>query len=621
MQQRFLGAVGMRAAGTLRFFSCAFVLIGLPAQAVGFDESSLDESKRPGVKPTARAERVADPAVWRVGTQVDDVVATDLDGKERQLSDFAGHVIVIALRDVNCPLCRKYAPRLSQIELEWRERGVRFLYVNVQEADSAADMTADKKSHSLRGPYFPDREGRFRRALSARTTTEVFVLDSTRTLRYRGAVDDQYGIGSALPKPRTQYLVDAIEQVHARERVRIAATTAPGCALPKVEVFTPPKTVTYHEHVQRIVAQNCQGCHYGGGPAPFPLETYNQVRGRRGMIEYVLEEDLMPPWFTDDKTGPWENDARLSPIEKAQLLAWIAQDSPRGDPTQAPEKMERNTEWKIGKPDLVVPIPEPIKIRAEGVMNYRYAFVQVPTTEDRWIERMEIRPTVPQAVHHVLVFLEAPLGPDATRQERRRRQEGLRGYFAGMVPGQSVTDYPPGMAKKLPAGSWLKFQIHYTPNGIAATDRTEIAFGFTDQPPVHEMKTSAAAAMRFKIPPGDSHHVVKARYRFREPGKIYSFAPHMHLRGKAFKYELQLPNGKLETLLEVPRFDFDWQYRYKLMTPREVPKGATLRVTGVFDNSADNPSNPDPKATVRFGEQTFDEMMIGYFEWYGASSP
>lgn len=615
-----MGHVRVPLLRSLATLVATLILLALSASAAVAND---DDSTSPkAARTTVTAERILDPTLWGVGTRLDDFAVADLDGRIRKLSDYAGEAVVLVLRDADCPLCKRYGPRLAEFEQEWRKKGVRFLYVNVQAADTAERMAEDRKTHGLKGPYVADRDRGVQRVLRARTTTEVFVVDGARTLRYRGAVDDQYGIGSSRPEPRQHFLRDALERVTAREAVEIEATTAPGCALAEVDPPAAPKAITFHEHVERIVQRKCQSCHRDGGAAPFALETFEQVRGRRGMIEFMVEESLMPPWSAAEHTGPWANDPRLSEREKAQLLAWIEQDAPRGEPATAPQPRSWPDRWLIGKPDLVVPIPNAFDVPAQGVVSYRYAYVQLPTEEDRWIERMEIRPTQPQVVHHVLVFLEAPTPRNASREQRRRRQEGLRGYFAGMVPGQSTTEYPAGLGKKLPAGAWLKFQIHYTPNGVATQDRTEIGFVFADGPPAHEMLTSAAAAVRFEIPPGDPEHAVTARYRFREDGHLVSFAPHMHLRGKAFRYDLRTPDGKVTTLLEVPRFDFDWQYRYRWVEPRAVEKGSVLEVTGVFDNSPENPANPDPTATVRFGEQTFDEMMIGYFEWYrGASTP
>jgi hypothetical protein len=229
---------------------------------------------------------------------------------------------------------------------------------------------------------------------------------------------------------------------------------------------------------------------------------------------------------------------------------------------------------------------------------------------------MEIRPTAPEAVHHVLVFIEPPLKPG--QKPGRDFQGGIDGYFAATVPGSFGTFYPEGTAKRLPKGAWLKFQIHYTPRGTPKTDQTKFALIFAKGEPDQPVETGSAYNGEFAIPPGAPNYEVVADHVFKEPGLLLTFFPHMHLRGKAFKYDLVLPDGTSRELLRVPRYDFNWQLFYTLKEPLAVPAGAHLRATAWYDNSSGNPYNPDPMKEVRFGEQTSDEMMIGYFDWLPA---
>lgn len=283
--------------------------------------------------------------------------------------------------------------------------------------------------------------------------------------------------------------------------------------------------------------------------------------------------------------------------------------------------------WSIGAPDAVLALEEPVTVPARGVVPYRYYYVSSDFGEDRWIQAMQIRPTAPEVVHHVLVLVEDPIpGVPAVHPANPSTAVpgfgiGLDGFFAAHVPGHYGVTYPEGQAKLLPRGATLKFQIHYTPNGREVEDRTEIAFAFADEPPEYRVETGAAMSMNFMIPPGAKNHEVTAMHRFNEPVRLLGFLPHMHLRGSAFRYEAHYPDGRRETLLDVPHYDFDWQDEYILAEPLELPAGSWLRATGWFDNSAENPHNPDPTLAVHFGEQTWEEMMNGYFHYLVRNEP
>ena len=313
----------------------------------------------------------------------------------------------------------------------------------------------------------------------------------------------------------------------------------------------------------------------------------------------------MPPWGVKHEPGKWLNDMTLSTNDKADLLAWLSKGAPEGNPKDAPLPLDWSQDWLIGKPDLVIQLPEPINIPAEGEVKYTYVKVRNPLKEDRWVKAMELRPTSPQVVHHALVFREAD-----------RLGGGLQGYFTGLVPGETTSVFEDGFGKLLPAGETLIFQLHYTANGKAATDQTELAFIFYDKKPEHEIYTLSASTTKFVIPPGASNHEVVAEYPVKVSGTILSFAPHTHLRGKAFRYDLIYADGHSVELIDIPRYDFNWQMRYKLAEPIYAPLGSKIRATAWYDNSAKNPANPDPTKEVRHGDQTWDEMMIGYFEAY-----
>lgn len=553
----------------------------------------------------------------RLGEWIEDLGFTALDGSSARLSEVAGERgLVISMRDFECPLSKRYAPRLVELEAELAARGFGLLYVGVQPREACA---SDVETHGLAAPYAIDPEGLVAARLSAVTSTEVFVLDAARTLVYRGMIDDQYGLGFAKPMAEREYLREALDALGAGERVRAGATQAQGCLL-EVEPALARPPLTWHERVGRIVQTRCEGCHRDGGVAPFALSTPEQVAKRGRMIGFAVEEGQMPPWFAEEGSGPWANHLGLTAAEKADLLAWLKGGAPVGDPAHAALPRAYTDGWTIGEPDLVVPMPESFTVPADGVIDYQTFYARIDLPKDRWVKAVEIRPGARQVVHHVLVFLEDPdLLRRAERGEReaaRALQGGEDGFFAGNVPGQLGITYPAGTGKLLPAKAWLKFQLHYTPNGTETVDRSEVGFVLAEPgEELIEMRTTSALSRNFEIPPGAFDFEVSGDYVFPEDAAIHSLFPHTHLRGMRFLFALVGSDGTSEDLLPLPEYDFNWQLAYDLATPRRVRAGTILRATAWYDNSDGNPNNPDPTRAVGFGEQTSDEMMIGYVNW------
>ena len=566
-----------------------------------------------------------------VGSYVPDVRGTGLDGKERGWRAARGEKLtVVALTSVTCPLCRKFGPSLARIEDGYRDRGVRFVFVNVSGTDLTAEMQRQSSDLGFDGLYLQDAGGRIASALRAQTTTEVFVIDAGNTLVYRGAVSDQYGADFTREAPRARFLESALDALLAGGAPDIAATSSPGCAIEPSKTATgvnptEPPAVTYARDISRIIGANCLECHRTGGVGPFALDSYDAVARRATMIRTVIDEGAMPPWFAAPMHGkdgaaiasPWSNDRSMSAAEKGAIAAWIAAGKPEGDPKDLPSpRTFPKGDWSIGPPDAVFKLPEPIAIKADGFMPYQNVLVPTNIAEDRWVKAVQIVPSDPSVVHHVLVFAldEAAAKDPATR--RRLGADEASGYWAAYVPGNDSMILPDGMARKLPANSSLLFQIHYTPNGKATQDQMKLGVVFADEAPKHLVRTAAVANLRLNIPPGAKNHEEDGLIRIPADAKILAFMPHMHVRGKAYRYELELPGGSKRTVLDIPNYDFNWQLRYELREPMDAPRGAVLHGTAWYDNSTDNPANPDPTKTVRWGPQTVDEMMLGYVEYY-----
>lgn len=569
-------------------------------------------------RAAAGAELVK-PGDAGIGRLVPDLAFSDLAGRSQTLAGLLRNrkALVIALTSSTCPVSKRYLPSLARLERELAAQGVALLLVNPFASETPAEIRTQLAAHAVTATYVHDRDRTLAAGLGAHTTTEVLLLDAARTLVYRGALDDQYGLGHALDAPRRMYLRDAVASLLRGETPAVQATTAPGCELdlspgPQARPAAP---VTYHRDVARILQQNCVACHHDGGIAPFALDDLEEVQDRLRVIGRVVREGTMPPWFAapagSAQPSPWANDRSLSARDRADLLAWIGSaDRPLGDAAEAPVRRVYPKEWSIGTPDLIIPLSRAYEIKAEGFMPYQFDVVQTELVEDKWVTAYEILPSERDVVHHVIVQVHER-GAAA-----RDRDEGAGGYWAAYVPGNGSHVYPDGFARRIPAGAKVSFQIHYTPSGTAKRERLRLGLVFARTPPAYEVRTAAVANLRLAIPPGEANHVETKSQPVPFDLPVTSFLAHMHVRGKAFRYDVTFPDGRTETLLDIPRYDFNWQLRYDLKQPRLIPRGSTVKITAVFDNSPGNRANPDPTKLVRWGKQTVDEMMIGYLEYF-----
>lgn len=370
------------------------------------------------------------------------------------------------------------------------------------------------------------------------------------------------------------------------------------------------KEVVYYGDIDKLVQEKCLPCHREGGVGPFKLDSYNEVKKRAAMLNRVIAEGIMPPWFAKNSAAPFVNDNSLTKAEKERFATWVSAGMPEGERSQASKAPTFVADWTIGKPDAVFKIPQPVKIPAEGILPYKIVDVPTNFTEDKWVEKIEVLPGDRSVVHHVLVFARNP-GANRFADEL----EGVGGYFGIYVPGNSALVYGNGLAKQIPKGAVLRFQIHYTTNGAETTDQTKIGLVFAKSAPKQEVRTGSLANLALFIPAKANNHRVEAKLVVPADVQILSFLPHMHLRGKAAKYELVESAGSKKTLLDVPKYDFNWQLNYVLKKPLAVSEGQTLVYTAWYDNSAENPANPNPNKLVTWGEQTDDEMHLGYVDY------
>ncbi len=375
----------------------------------------------------------------------------------------------------------------------------------------------------------------------------------------------------------------------------------------EADVPAPEGPVTYSGAVASILREKCQDCHRPGQVAPFSLLTYDQAyRWRRGIKEVVLDR-RMPPWHADPRHGHFANDRGLSAGDRRALVAWVDQGAPLGDPAGVPAPRVFPEGWSIGEPDVVFSMDEPFTVPAEGVLSYQKFRVKTHFPRDVWVQALEARPGDRKVVHHVCVFLEDKVVKEDGRLERPE--------LVCYAPGDRPSVFPKGTAKKIPAGATLVFELHYTPIGTPRADRSSVGLIFARDPVSRRAISKGIAAKTLRIPPGARNHEVRSSFTFPFEARLLSLSPHMHLRGRDFVYRATFPDGHSEVLLSIPAYDFAWQSVYRLAEPRTLPAGTRIDCLAHFDNSADNPNNPDPKAEVVWGDQTWDEMMIGYIDY------
>ena len=423
---------------------------------------------------------------------------------------------------------------------------------------------------------------------------------------------------------------------------------------PNRAAATDPGAPTFTRDVAPIMFTKCASCHRPGEVAPMALLSYADARPWASAIKQKVSTRAMPPWHADPAHGSFRNDLRLSDREIDTIVKWVDGGAREGDPSALPALPKFPEGWQIGKPDAVFEMTQDFEIPASGEVAYQYFEVPTNFTEDKWMQAGEVRAGDRSHVHHIIVYVREPgrtvrpnvvtvrpiinaaaTQPAAPARERvaaaavtaAQRPVVPAAQGAGRPPGggdamlvnwavgEDAPVHLPGTAKRIPAGSTLIFQVHYTTNGKAGRDRSRIGLVFAKEPPQREIRTGLISNPVFAIPPGAGDHQVEAEATFSDDVKIWSMHPHMHLRGKDMTYTATYPDGRSEILLRVPKYDFGWQTDYWLAQPLSVPKGTKIRVTAHFDNSPANRANPDPKATVRWGDQTWEEMMIGFFTY------
>lgn len=564
------------------------------------------------IAPSARAAEAAPQAA--PPEFVENFRLIDHNGHSHELYNEEDAIaVVLFTQGCGCPIVRQSVPELNRLRDAYADKGVVFFMINANPQDTHADASKEAAEFEIAMPILMDPTQDIVRSLASDRTAEAIVIDPKDKWRivYRGPVDDRFGYGARKNKADHRWLQDALDARLAGEAVDVARVGTKGCLIN----FAEHDAISYENDIVPILESKCVTCHTDGGVAPFAMSSYRKVKGWADMMRETVRTKRMPPWHADRETGPYLNDRSLTVKQEAQLLAWLEQGAPKPEEEADPLAAftpEVNKGWALGEPDLVVELPKAQEIPAEGVVDYRYIPVNTPLTEDKWVSGLEVRPTNAEVVHHALIFVVYPREYEHLQPNSR---SGLNGYFAGFLPGAKIVPYPEGTGQFLPKGSTFIFQMHYNTSGRAGTDQTQMALYFCDEPPGEALVIRAAAETEFKIAPNERNKRVRASFKFNKEARLWGVAPHMHYRGSWFQYDIKQGDEDRELLMNVPWYEFDWQPMYFFEKPVAVNEETRILCEGGFDNSRFNPKNPNPEQWVYFGEQSYEEMFIGYLTY------
>jgi peroxiredoxin len=588
-----------------------FLLFGLPLIALTLIASTTAMVARLQAAdadliaaPQDGADKTGDATVAAGTKQLTGFSLPATDGRTVGLSaDPAIRLHVLCFLGTECPLARVYGPRLQRLADRYADRGVEFLGIVSTVQDSMDDIKAYVDEHGIQFPVLKDYDQQVAVQAGATRTPEMFIVDRDGVIQYQGRIDDQYQPGIARNEAQTHDLQDAIDELLAGKPISKPQQKAVGCLISFPRPQPTDSDVTYCNQVIRILQQNCIECHRAGQIGPFVLDDYDEVVGWGDMSCEVIDQGRMPPWHADPTVGHFANARSMSEEDKQLFRQWVDAGMPYGDANELPPPQTYGQGWRMFKqPDLVLQMSEkPFAVPSEGTVEYQYFVVNPGFTEDKWVRAAQVVPGNNRVVHHCIVFQRPPDGSYL---------KGA-GMLAGYVPGQLSSDLPDGYAYRIVAGASLVFQMHYTPTGKPEEDQTQLGLIFADPDEVtHEVFVINGIDTEFEIPPHTANYPVSAAVDwFPQDGFILSITPHMHVRGKSL--ELFANSAGNETpLLRVPHYDFNWQHDYDLATPLPLDKVDKLWFRAIFDNSSDNPFNPNPEEYVMWGDQTWEEMAL-----------
>jgi peroxiredoxin len=552
--------------------------------------------RRIGISLAAFLSLSASALALNPGDTVDNFRLIDQNGQSHELYYLSDMKAVVLMADgTGCSASRATARTLGALRAKYQARGVEFLAIDSNLTDTPESIAKLAKAEGGEMPVLVDGLQLIGESLGFAHNGEVLVVNPQNWKAvYRGAV----------AKGSSNYVADALDAMLAGTQVKVTRTDAGGCdiVMPERERRSAHAQISYEKTIAPMLSEHCVACHREGGIAPWQMSSYEMVRGFSPMIREVLRTKRMPPWHADPHYGVFSNDRSLTAEQTKTLVHWIEAGSPRGagdDPLTLVKKDW--PAWPLGKPDLVVNLPK-FDVPATGVIPYQMWTVENPLDHDVWVRAVDFLPGARSNLHHII----ATIGGEMAGQKR-----DTDGSLADFVPGSEPLQIPPESGILLKKGAKFGFQAHYTVNGKATTDVTQMGLYFMDKPPQYRYRAAIMANPRIKIPANTKAYTDDATYKFDREVLVYSLHPHAHFRGSAAEFVAQYPDGHEAVLLNVPKYEFNWQTTYELKTPIILPAGTAVKYSMTYDNSTQNKANPDPNREVPWGQQTWDEMLFG----------
>ncbi|NUM55974.1 MAG: redoxin domain-containing protein [Candidatus Hydrogenedentes bacterium] len=541
-----------------------------------------------------------------IGATVGKFEFKDIRYVTRTLTDLGeAKAYVLVFSSTTCPVAQRYIPKINELARAYSDQGVRFAIVNASPGDTIQQMAYHALEYKIDVPVVKDLDGGVVEAIGATRTPEAALISANGTLLYRGRIDDQYRVSGQQPNLLHDDLKAALDATLAGKPIEAAETPVEGCEITFPATPKPAGPVTFAKDVAPILQKNCMPCHHEGEATPFALSTYEQASAKADMIAQVVDEGRMPPWYAHPDFGTWANARTLTASDRRTIVQWIEGGKQTGDLAAIPAPPDFPTsKWIIGEPDLLLTEEDTYELPASGVIDYVYVTLPYQFPEDTWVQRIQVQPSNPKVVHHANALYTVP--PAGYQDDKS--------FLTGRVPGGSPAIVDNGVAFLIPKGAVITVQVHYVTTGKPETNRISVGFQYAKETVCKQLRHKLLSARGFTIPPGHPAAPVSKSTAFEENSTVLGLFIHMHLRGKNSTFTAQFPDGKLETLLVVPNYSFDWQlaYVYPHDSLKKLPAGTTLECASQFDNSAFNPFNPDPTKAIEHGPQTFDEMMDGY---------
>lgn len=542
-----------------------------------------------------------------MGDAIGELRFKDIRCLTRSLTDLGKkRAFVLVFTTTQCPLVRRSMPKLIDLDTRYGPRDVQFVAVNVGPEETIRDMAAFALEFEAAFPFVKDTDLSCVKALGVERTPEIVVLDAEKRLVYRGRIDDQLRLGGARAEPSRRDLEEALNELLDGRPVSVAETAVDGCKItaPALAPADQPPP-TFHKDVAPILHRRCVACHRPGTAAPFSLLGYSDAAAQAEMLAEVVVDQTMPPWYANPRHGTFQNDPSLTKSERDTLVRWVRTGRAEGNPHDAPVPPEPpKSSWRIGEPDLVITMLEEHTIPATGFVEYRNIVLPHVFLGDTWLEAVEIRPDNPAVVHHCNMAYATTKGA------------GEETFITGYVPGGQPLDlakFDNGVACFVPKFAVLGLQIHYTTTGKEERCRISVGLRFPRRTVRKQMQHVLLDPHRIQITPGHGAFPIRSSTTLDRDITLLGLFTHMHVRGRDMTFFADAPGQPRETLLQIPNYNFEWQLAYEIEPGKKrLPKGTRLEAVAHYDNSAFNPYNPDPKRTVPWGRQTYDEMFNGF---------